>query len=327
MTSNKLRVVVTMDHAPERLELLAPGGKPSWGRCEFEINPPVDTHADYWIVYGNARPSDRMRCAPINTFFVAGEPLEKKLYPDGFYRQFYRIVDSHDQSRHPRLEVGSLGMCWHVGIGGNPRGFRFGYDYLKALQRPEKENRISVVCSNLTSTEGQRRRLQFLAELKVRFGDRIVHYGRGFQPIDDKMDAILPHRFHLVLENCESPNYWTEKLADAYLGWAFPLYVGCPNLEKYFSRDAFVRLNPRAIDEASAVIQRLLDSPETEGERQQVAVARDAMLNNYNPFACFAHWAETHHQNAPAEPVVIRSQKAFRSWGRGLIYRWKMRNR
>jgi len=31
-----------------------------------------------------------------------------------------------------------------------------------------------------------------------------------------------------------------------------------------------------------------------------------------------AHWAETHHQNAPAEPVVIRSPKAFRSWGAGI---------
>jgi hypothetical protein len=42
------------------------------------------------------------------------------------------------------------------------------------------------------------------------------------------------------LENSQSPHYWTEKLTDAYLGWAFPLYVGCPNVGDYFAKESFL---------------------------------------------------------------------------------------
>jgi hypothetical protein len=163
--------------------------------------------------------------------------------------------------------------------------------------------------------------LALLDYLKQRLGDRIVHFGRGFQPVDDKMDAILPYRFHLVLENTRASNYWTEKLADAYLGWAFPVYLGCPNLDEFFSPDAFCAIGGDDFEVAAVCIERLLDTPETPDEVNAVAEARTRVLDQYNPFAWAAHWAEALYQPANESDVVIRIHKAFRPFPRGLLYR------
>jgi hypothetical protein len=135
------------------------------------------------------------------------------------------------------------------------------------------------------------------------------------------MDAILPYRFHLVLENTRAPNYWTEKLADAYLGWSFPVYLGCPNLDEFFSPDAFCAIDGDDFEAAAVRIERLLGGAETDDEVAAVAAARTRVLDQYNPFAWASHWAETLYRPAPESEVVIRIHKAFRPFPRGLMYR------
>lgn len=311
---------LNMDLAPAGMDLLSPGGL-RWGRWRLELNPPPGGRADFSVVLANARPYDTFRCALRNTLFIAGEPLEKKLYAQGFYKQFGHVLDTHPMSRHPGLILGPPGLNWHVGLDLKTRAYRFGYDHLKLLQRPVKENRIAVVCSSANFTPGQRHRLALLDALKQRLGDRIVHYGKGFEPVDDKLDAILPYRYHLVLENTRAPNYWTEKLADAYLGWAFPVYLGCPNLGEFFAPDSFCAIDGEDFKAAADRIERLLDAPETPDEIAAVAQARNRVLDEYNPFAWAAHWAEALYQAAPESDVVVRIHKAFRPFPRGLLYR------
>jgi len=326
MTERSLLVRVNMDCGPGNLAMLTPGSSLRWGRCRFEINPPIGGEADFAVVMGNTRRFDRFRCAPENTLLIVAEPPSKKIYPKGYYRQVHHLVDTHALSGHPRLTVTAPGLCWHVGLDHMSNSYRYGYDHLKALVCPVKQNKISVVCSDANSTPGQRLRLAFLKVLKRRLGDRLVHYGRGFEPIDDKMDAIGPHRFHLALENSESPNYWTEKIADAYLGWAFPFYVGCPNLADYFPSDSFVRLDPLDAEAAALRIERMLDTPPVPDELAPIAVARERVLDVYNPFAWSARWVDAFYQDAPKGVVTLRSNKAFRPFPQGMIYRmslWK----
>lgn len=322
MSEPEILVRAAMDCAPGGMELLTPGAGLGWGRCRFDFNPEAGGRADFAVVLYNARPYDRFHCAPENTLFIAGEPLEKKLYPQAFYRQFGHVVDSHAESRHPRLHVSALGLNWHVGLDQATHAYRYGYDHLAGLARPEQENRIAVVCSNASKTEGQRRRLALLEALKQRLGDRLVHFGRGFAPIDDKMEAILPYRFHLVLENCVLPNYWTEKLADAYLGWAYPVYLGCPNVDAYLPREALVSINGLDADSVARRIAELLDAPLGREREAALAEARHRVLNVYNPFAWAAHWAEGLYQpGLEDQPVTLRSHKAFRGFPRGHLFR------
>ena len=321
-----LRVIVTMDNAPGNLDLLSPGRGCEWGRCTFLLNPPQGTEADFWIVAANARPFDRMRVASENTMFIAAEPLQKKVYPRNFYQQFHWLVDSHTESLHPRLTTAALGFCWHIGLQQPSYRYSFGYDHLQALTSPTKQNRISVVCSSNRFTEGQRQRLDFLEQAKKELGDSIVHFGRGFTPIGDKLDAILPYRFHLALENCEQPFYFSEKIADAYLGWAFPLYLGCPNLEDFLPPASFARISPDRPLESIELMRRMLESPVTPDELRDVEAGRDAILNVFSPFAVWARWAEEKWQPVPAQLTVLRSHKAFRSILRGFVYRLRTWN-
>jgi len=319
-----LRVVITTTVNHADMTLLCPAGRPRWGRCDFLLNPPRGTACDYWIVFAGSRDRDQMLCAPENTLFIAGEPPSKKVYPEKFYAQFHRVVSTHAADPHPRVTTSLPGLNWHVGLDRDEDRYHYGYDALKALVPGPKTSRISVVCSNLTTTSGQRQRLGFLHHLKSAFGDGIIHYGRGFSPIADKMDAILPHRFHLVLENSCSPDYWTEKLADAYLGWAHPIYVGCPNLADYFPADGFTLVDMNRPEQALAVIQNLLARPPDVSETEAVARCRDLVLDTYNPFARFAHWAEHFHQQGKAARLLaITTHKAFRPFPRGLLYRMK----
>ena len=322
MSEREILVRTNMDCSPGGMELLTPGSSLRWGRCRFDFNPDEGRRADFAVVMGNARPRDRFVCAPQNTLFISGEPLSKKLYPRSFYRQFGHVVDSHAASCHPHLHVSALGLNWHVGLDRSSNSYRYGFDYLTALARPDKQNQISVVCSNASKTEGQRQRLALLEGLKQRLGDRLVHFGRGFEPIDDKMDAILPYRFHLVLENSVLPNYWTEKLADAYLGWAFPVYLGCPNVGDYLPAEALLSINNLDVDTAAAQMAELLAQPLDPRREAALAEARNRVLNVYNPFAWAAHWAERLYQPDLAErTLTLRSHKAFRGFPRGHLFR------
>ena len=318
----RLRVAVTTTVSHADMDRLCPERQTRWGRCEFLLNPPRGSACDYWIVFAGSRDRDLMQCAPENTLFIAGEPPSKKIYPRKFYAQFHRVVSSHAADPHPRVTTSLPGLNWHVGLFRAADRYHYGYDELKRLTPDAKTNRISVVCSNLTTTPGQRQRLEFLGHLKAALGERLVHYGRGFTPIEDKMDAILPHRLHLVLENSCSPDYWTEKLSDAYLGWAYPIYAGCPNLGDYFPAAGFTAVDVTQPQQAVDLIRGMLAEEPGAAEMAAIARCRDLILDDYNPFARFAHWAELFHQpGTRSQAMAITTHKAFRPFPRGLIYR------
>lgn len=323
MTTPTIRVAVTTTIGHGGLEKLSPSPSLICDGCEILLNPLRGTDCDYWIVWAGSRERDWMIVNPENTLFIAGEPPSKKIYPAKFYSQFHRVVSTHANDPHPRVTTSLPGLNWHVGLDHVNNCYTIGYRELAAMPFPEKSNTISVVCSNLTTTEGQRRRLAFLDRLKAELGPAIIHYGRGFTPIPDKLDAILPSRFHLVLENCVSPDYWTEKLSDAYLGWAFPLYVGCPNLSDYFPANGFAAIDIGNYDTAVDQIRRLLEQPARESEKTILAECRYKILNDYNPFARFAYWAHTFHlPNLPTRVWHTNSHKAFRPFPRNWMHRF-----
>ncbi|MBX2853315.1 MAG: hypothetical protein KTR15_16400 [Phycisphaeraceae bacterium] len=322
-----LDVAVTTNIPAGSLEKLCPGSKLRWGECVFTLNPAEGSSHDSWIVWAGLARRTTLRVAPRNTLFLAGEPPAKKIYPRRFYKQFHQLLCTQGDYPHPRAHFDALGLNWHVGYDRGTGQYAYGYDRLAAMPPPaDKLDQVSVICSNLAKTQGQRDRLALLDALKQTFGDRIAHFGRGFTPIDDKLDAILPYRYHLVLENSISDDYWTEKLSDAYLGWAFPLYLGCENLSRYVPIQSFLPLTGLA---TGAVIQRI-EQQLAEGlsatQQAGLAEARGAILDRYNPFARFAHWTDRFYDpDAKRVPVTMRSHKAFRTLGRGLLYRVRQR--
>jgi hypothetical protein len=80
------------------------------------------------------------------------------------------------------------------------------------------------------------------------------------------------------LENSQQENYWTEKLADAFLSWCVPIYWGCPNIYDYFPNDSYYLLDinhPNPIEQINEIIKRPINI-------ESLGKARNIILDKYN---------------------------------------------
>ena len=86
------------------------------------------------------------------------------------------------------------------------------FSELTALPPPPKTERLSWITSDKAFLPGQRSRLRFLDALRQQRLPLDL-YGKGFNPIQDKFDALGAYRYSLAVENYSGPDYWTEKIA------------------------------------------------------------------------------------------------------------------
>ena len=109
---------------------------------------------------------------------------------------------------------------------------------------------------------------------------------------------------------------------DSYIGWAFPIYVGAPDLESYFPKQTFTPISMDSACKAAETIRDLLDKPRGQTEIDALKLGRDLAMNTYNPWNSWARWAEQFHTgDAEKRELRILSHKAFRPFPRGLIHR------
>jgi hypothetical protein len=316
------KLVVTSDIPHRGIERLKPCNLESDSGWEICYNPEPGTRCDYWVVFSYPRPDDSMICSPCNTAYVAGEPPTKKVYSKNFYRQFSKVVSYNKCDPHHNVTETFAHLNWHVGLDLNSKTYEYGYNELMKSSIPAKENRISVICSNLKKTEGQKKRLRFLEFLKENLGSLLVHFGKGFVEIDDKMNAILPFKYNLVLENDSMPYYWTEKLADAYLGYAFPFYYGCTNIFEQFEYGSLKLIdltNPLSfIKELRDAINGNLWSK----QKGEIISSRNRVLNEYNFFSQFINLAQENFLYSKKVSLCsIEATKYFRKFPLNYYYR------
>jgi hypothetical protein len=148
----------------------------------------------------------------------------------------------------------------------------------------DKQSELSVICSAKTLSIDHNRRLLFVSKLKTLLGERLHWYGRAVRDVADKADAIRPYRYHIVLENNFLDHFWTEKIADAYLGLAFPFYSGCPNLGEYFDPKAFEYIDIDDPIGAAEKIESALASNAFESNLASLREARRKVMFEYNLF-------------------------------------------
>lgn len=319
------KLVITVEPNREGFEELCPNPDMCINGWEIIVNPAQNIEADFWIVYGNGRPNDKFRVPKSNTLLVVLEPKEKKIYPKKYYKQFHRIVDTHKDSGHPRIESAAPCFPWHIGLDSRSDSYKLGFRHLNDLKYPVKiENKISVICSSADHTPGQRKRLSFLHQIKSRLGNKLVHFGRGFSEIEDKMQGIYGYRFHLCMENCCTINYCTEKLIDSYLGWSFPLYSGCTNVDDIYPANSLIKIDINNADESARKMVEVLNSNVSLDEKHALIEARRIALNERNPFVSMVTLASRFYvSNSSKEMTSIRSHKAYRPGLNGIIYRTK----
>jgi hypothetical protein len=244
--------------------------------------------ADFLAVYDEPHAPLNIRIPFERRILFIGEPPSVKVYPQSYLNQFGCIVSPFPLAAfRGRQEVHQSCLPWHYGVNFHQKNVcneALSLADLLTIIPPEKTEELSLICSTKIMTPEHRRRLKFVKELERVLGDRIAVFGRGFREIGDKSDAILPYKYHIVLENNEIDNFWTEKTADAFLGYSLPLFSGCANLESYFSANSFRRLDLNDIPRAIAAVQKVLEKDPYQESLSAIVDSRSRILGPYNLF-------------------------------------------
>ena len=92
-----------------------------------------------------------------------------------------------------------------------------------------KSKMVSIIASDKNYTDGHQLRTSAARKIK-----NVDIYGRGFNPIEYKLDGLKDYRFSIVVENTKKDFYYTEKLIDCFMTGTIPIYWGCPSINNFF---------------------------------------------------------------------------------------------
>lgn len=246
---------------------------------------------DFLVVYDDIRQEVVTDVPEGRLIQISTEPPETFLYRTSYLQQFDRVVTMDRSIAHRGRILSQPGINWFYGVDTSGREPRATLDSLAAIEADTtpKERLVSAVVSSKCMTRSHFERRELVKELKHLLGDRMDLYGHGHRPIPDKRDAIRPYRFHLALENSIVDHYWTEKLADAYLGRSFPLYLGAPNVGDSFPEDSFFAIPYRGSAEQRArAVADALERLQDQDLSGPIERARRAVLHEHNLFALIA---------------------------------------
>jgi hypothetical protein len=235
-----------------------PNNHPVWGKYQFIFNQ-ADVHYDYVVAFDDLHAPIKLTCPPENTIHIATEPPSVYQYSPEYLQQFSAIITHGESSLHPSPIFSQPGLTWFIGGNASGNGDAMTFSELNTVFDRPKTKLISVICSNKTITKDHVLRIEFVKKLKQFFGEKIDFFGRGFNEIDDKLDALQDYRFHVALENTSRKHYFTEKLSDPIIAGCFPIYYGCPNISDYLPEEAYAHIDIQNFEASVATIQNAIN--------------------------------------------------------------------
>jgi hypothetical protein len=202
-------------------------------------------------------------------------------------------------------------MPWEVGLS---------FDELVAARCPAKSRGVSWIASNLRFLPGHLRRARLWRHLRENAPHLVDQFGRGVRWIPRKWDALAPYRFSLCIENSVGEDLWTEKVADCFLSWTVPLYMGCTNLEQYFPADSFIRVDADDPAGVCETIRDLLAGREWERRCPALEIARHRVLYEYQIFPYLVQLIRRYGLDAGPKRKILIPGYRRRRWRHRLRY-------
>jgi len=148
------------------------------------------------------------------------------------------------------------------------------------IQEPkiyEKSKMISMISSNKRMCEGHLKRLEWIE----RIGDQVDLYGRGFNEIALKEEGLCDYMFSVAIENGQYETYFTEKLLDCFATGTIPVYLGAPDIGKYFNKDGIIDLTEE-FDVSEDIYYSRMDAIKENLEKaKEMEILEDFIYLNY----------------------------------------------
>ena len=224
---------------------------------------------------------------------VLSEPPGIRPYARAYLEQFGTAVSPYPLDNYDGrviLHHPCIGWLAGNGSGGNEdiRPLFRNIEDVRAF-RCEKTKLLSIVSGLKVFCAGHKQRIAFLEALRQHFGSRAEYFGWEFSPVDDKLDAIAPYKYHIAIENTALENYWTEKLTDAWIGWSLPIYYGDPTiLAQVPDPRGLECIDINDIPSALDRIERVLKDDDYASRHEAIAKCRDWAIQESNllEYAC-----------------------------------------
>ncbi|RAX55307.1 hypothetical protein CCY99_00990 [Helicobacter sp. 16-1353] len=159
------------------------------------------------------------------------------------------------------------------------------YNELCNLPIPRKIKEISCIASfDKKAFAGHLDRMKFVKALQnSHLGDKIDFYGNKTpNELAEKKDGILPYKYTIAIENNAQSDYFSEKIMDAYLGYAMPIYFGAGNIERYFPKNSFIKIDIYNVEDSIKRLENLLESNFYEEHFGAILEARRRVLEDYS---------------------------------------------
>jgi hypothetical protein len=268
---------------------------------DFQINNGLN-EADWWIIWGGLKHSETVNCS--NLLYVADESHEERFYNQDFLNQFKQIASVSSHPFHTnRIYIHEL-TIWYF----KNYEERFKKDVFN------KTKNISILCSDASGLEGHKKRYALVNKLIGHFKDKIDVYGRGFNYIDDKFDALKDYKYSVAIENKSIPNYFSEKLIECFMTYTLPIYAGCTNIHEYFDADVVFELDLDDYKKSINLIEKILDDDPYEKLREKLSVTRQLYLDKFHLFPALANVVNAISNNSISPPkklITIKPESGF----------------
>ena len=268
---------------PRRFLRQSPADDGVFGTTQFVFD---DAPADWVVVLNDFSQTPEFSHPKARSVFFATEPPSIQPPVPEYLSQFGTIVTVDPSVTVPGSMFGPPGLPWHVGVDtANPKGMDEALTFSQLVAAPRKTRLCSCITSSAHFTDGHNLRFSFLKLLRKELGDRVDFFGRGINAISDKDTGLAHYRYHIALENCSIPHYWTEKLADPFLRDCHPIYYGAPNIYDDFDRSALSTIDISEPRRAIEAIARILDSELYTKSSEAVAAAKRKVMWEHNLLA------------------------------------------
>lgn len=281
-----------------------PGGKGVFGNYKFEFDDAC-SECDYWIVWGGLKGKEKTKCPPQNVIYLTDETHEQRKFNESFLIQFSTVLACRKDVVHPHvIFTHDLGI-WH---------FDKSYDEVVSMNASPKTKIVSVVSSDYTVLPGHKKRFAYVNQMMGHFKDRVDYYGKGINPIPDKLQGISDYQYSVAIENSYIPGYFTEKLFECFLTNTFPIYYGCPDLENYFDAKAFARIDIADYTSSFQITEEIIREGMYAERAQYLREAKEIYLKKYYIFPALIDiierthaWKDTNRKS----PVTLLPERYF----------------
>lgn len=147
------------------------------------------------------------------------------------------------------------GRCW---INGEPT-------------TEEKTKLCSIIASSKNFTAGHQLRHSIIQQ---QFKNVDV-YGYGYNPVENKRDALDAYYFSITIENSIQSGYWTEKIVDCFATKTIPIFWGDRSVCDHFDEGGIIFF------EDNTTLKNILEEIDRDG-RQIYESKLEAIEENFN---------------------------------------------